>query len=129
VSNKIFVGRVKTEEKTGVNGPWTKTSISFNQSDLDLLRSHMNQAGYVNLDFNRSKKGNEYIEINTYKPQKQQSYQAPPVDQVTPQKQQSYQAPTVDQVTPQMPQNTPVPAVNDFSQNINDMNNKEDIPF
>ena len=82
MSNKIFVGRVKTEEKNGINGPWTKTSISFNKDDLAKLQEHMNEAGYVNLDFNRSKKGNEYIEINTYKPQ--QSYQAPPVQNVAP---------------------------------------------
>ena len=80
MSDKIFVGRIKAEEMNGSNGPWVKTSISFNQEDLDKLKSYMNQAGYVNLNLNRSKKGSEYMEINTYQPNQQpqpQQYTAP----------------------------------------------------
>ena len=117
MSNKIFVGRVKTEEKNGVNGPWTKTSISFNKDDLAKLQEHMNEAGYVNLDFNRSKKGNEYIEINTYKAQSNAIDLERQMG--APQQQAEYN----QQLTPQ-------PAVNGFSQNISEMNNQGgDIPF
>jgi len=82
MSEKIFVGRVTAEEMNSTNGPWTKTKISFNQEDLDKLKQYQNEKGYVNLNFNRSKKGNEYIEIDTWQPTQQpaapQSYTAPP---------------------------------------------------
>ena len=80
--DKIFVGRVTAEEMNSTNGPWTKTKISFNQEDLDKLKQYQNEKGFVNLNFNRSKKGNEYIEIDTWQPTQQpaapQSYTAPP---------------------------------------------------
>ncbi len=76
--SKIFVGRVTSEEMTSANGPWTKTKISFNQDDLAKLQEHMNAKGYVNLNFNRSKKGSEYIEIDTWQPT-QQPAPTPPV--------------------------------------------------
>jgi len=86
MSEKIFVGRVTAEEMNSTNGPWTKTKISFNQEDLDKLKQYQNEKGYVNLNFNRSKKGNEYIEIDTWQPTQQpaapQSYTAPP--EITP---------------------------------------------
>lgn len=66
---KIFVGYVKVEEipmKSG--GSFTKTRISFNDDHLKLLMSHLNENGYVNCNFNRSKSGNEYLEIDTWKP-------------------------------------------------------------
>ena len=75
--DKIFVGRVTSEEMTSANGPWTKTKISFNVEDMTKLKDHMNEKGYVNLNFNRSKKGNEYIEIDTWQPT-QQPEAAPP---------------------------------------------------
>jgi len=77
--SKIFVGRVTVEEMTSANGPWTKTRISFNREDLDKLALHMNEKGYVNLNFNRSKKGNEYCEIDTWQPsQSNHGYQVNP---------------------------------------------------
>ena len=66
---KIFVGYVKVEEipmKSG--GSFTRTRISFNDDHLKLLMSHLNENGYVNCNFNRSKSGNEYLEIDTWKP-------------------------------------------------------------
>ena len=75
--NKIFVGRVTTEEMTSASGPWTKTKISFNVEDMTKLKDHMNEKGYVNLNFNRSKKGNEYTELDTWVPT-QQPEAAPP---------------------------------------------------
>ena len=77
--SKIFVGRVTSEEMTSANGPWTKTKISFNQDDLAKLQEHMNAKGYVNLNFNRSKKGSEYIEIDTWQPTQQPAPTPPPV--------------------------------------------------
>ena len=82
--NKIFVGRVTTEEMTSASGPWTKTKISFNVEDMTKLKDHMNEKGYVNLNFNRSQKGSEYMEIDTWQPtqQPQQPQQQPaPVQQ------------------------------------------------
>ncbi len=76
--DKIFVGRVTSEEMTSANGPWTKTKISFNVEDMTKLKDHMNEKGYVNLNFNRSKKGNEYIEIDTWQPTQQPEQAAPP---------------------------------------------------
>ena len=66
------------------------------------------QEKYIKVQMKVSRDGKPYAELNTYKPQ--QGYQAPPVQNVAP------------QATPQL-------AVNDFSQNINEMNNQEDIPF
>lgn len=71
MSEKIFVGRVTSEEMNSANGPWTKTKISFNQDDMAKLQCYMNAKGYVNLNFNRSKKGSEYIEIDTWQPTQQ----------------------------------------------------------
>ena len=76
--DKIFVGRVTSEEMTSANGPWTKTKISFNVEDMTKLKDHMNEKGYVNLNFNRSKKGNEYIEIDTWQPTQQHQPEAAP---------------------------------------------------
>lgn len=100
MSNKIFVGKVRSKEFQSQSGPWTKTTISFNQNDLQTLQQHMNDQGYVNLLFNRSQKGNEYIEIDQWKPQAQgqPQYSAPaPVAQPQP----------VQQVV-----NTPMPDLN-----------------
>ena len=75
--DKIFVGRVTSEEMTSANGPWTKTKISFNVEDMTKLKDHMNEKGFVNLNFNRSIKGKDYIEIDTWQPT-QQPEAAPP---------------------------------------------------
>jgi len=78
MSDKIFVGRVTTEEMTSASGPWTKTKISFNVEDMTKLKDHMNENGYVNLNFNRSMKGKDYIEIDTWQPTQQPEQAAPP---------------------------------------------------
>ena len=78
MSDKIFVGRVTSEEMTSANGPWTKTKISFNVEDMTKLKDHMNEKGFVNLNFNRSMKGNDYIEIDTWQPTPQPEQAAPP---------------------------------------------------
>ena len=81
MSEKIFVGRVTAEDMQGSNGPWIKTKISFNADDLAKLAAYQNEKGYVNLNFNRSKKGSEYMEIDTWQPTQQPQaapqYQAP----------------------------------------------------
>ena len=71
MSEKIFVGRVTAEDMQGSNGPWIKTKISFNADDLAKLAAYQNEKGYVNLNFNRSKKGSEYMEIDTWQPTQQ----------------------------------------------------------
>ena len=84
MSNKIFVGRVTAEEMNGSYGPWIKTKISFNVEDMTKLQEHMNDKGFVNLNFNRSKKGSEYIEIDTWQPTQQPQATPPPVMQPMP---------------------------------------------
>ena len=64
--SKIFVGFVKVKEVQGQNGAWEYTQISFKDEDLEKLAQYKNDAGYVNLKLNRSQKGNEYLEIDTY---------------------------------------------------------------
>jgi hypothetical protein len=84
MADKIFVGRVTAEDMSGSNGPWVKTKISFNAEDLAKLAQYQNEKGYVNLNFNRSQKGSEYMEIDTWQPTQQaapvqQQAQTPPV--------------------------------------------------
>ncbi len=63
MSDKIFVGRI-SETKVA----WSKR-ISFSQKDLDTLKQHQNEKGYVNLNLKTSKeKGKQYLEIDTWKP-------------------------------------------------------------
>ena len=81
--SKIFVGFVKVKEVQGKNGAWDYTQISFKDEDLAKLAQYKNDAGYVNLKLNRSQKGSEYLEIDTYglnnNPVPQQTQQqAPP---------------------------------------------------
>jgi len=64
--NKEFVGFVKVKEMNGPNGAWQYTQISFKDEDLQKLAQFKNAAGYVNLKLNRSQKGSEYLEIDTY---------------------------------------------------------------
>ena len=71
MADKIFVGRVTADDMEGSNGPWVKTKISFNAEDLAKLAEHQNEKGYVNLNFNRSKKGSEYMEIDLWQPTQQ----------------------------------------------------------
>lgn len=77
--NKIFVGNIKVREMTGKNGPWETTRISFKLDDLNLMGQHVNSAGFINLNLNRSKKGSEYLEIDQWQPNQEQ---APKVQQV-----------------------------------------------
>ena len=132
--DKIFVGYVKTEEKQGQHGPWTSTRLSFTRDHLKLLESHLNENGYVNLKFNRSQKGNEYMEIDTWKPsnpynmneQPQSNYggdDQPPAQEPT----HGYQAPKQDyqalgSANPKMKQ--PEPKKDEFGYDITD-----NIPF
>jgi len=93
MSEKIFVGGVKVREMNGKNGPWQTTRISFKLDDLNLMAQHVNSAGFVNLNLNRSKKGSEYLEIDTWvKPHSENNYTAPHPGQ--------YQGPSVDPSTP-----------------------------
>ena len=79
--SKEFVGFVKVKEVNGQNGAWQYTQISFKDEDLQKLAQFKNDAGYVNLKLNRSQKGSEYLEIDTYglnnNPVQQQAPPAP----------------------------------------------------
>ncbi len=88
MSNKIFVGFVKVKEVQGQNGAWKYTQISFKPEHLELMGNYMNEKGYVNLKLNRSQKGKEYLEIDTYglntnpvpqQPQQPAAFEPPPM--------------------------------------------------
>jgi len=81
--SKEFVGNVKVKDMTGPTGAWQYTQISFKTEDLEKMKGFMNDKGYVNLKLNRSQKGSEYLEIDTYGlnnnpcPEPQQAQPAP----------------------------------------------------
>jgi hypothetical protein len=64
--SKIFVGFVKVKEVTGGAETWEYTQISFKADDLEKMAKYQNSAGFINLKLNRSKKGGEYLEIDTW---------------------------------------------------------------
>ncbi len=68
MSNKEFVGWVAVKDVEGRNGNpnWQYTQISFKHDDFDKMKNFINDKGYVNLKLNRSQKGKEYLEIDTF---------------------------------------------------------------
>lgn len=82
--SKVFVGFVKVKEVQGQNGAWEYTQISFKDDDLQKLAQYKNDAGYVNLKLNRSQKGSEYLEIDTYGLNQQPATPQPQAAQATP---------------------------------------------
>ena len=88
MSEKIFVGWVKVKDVEANGKSWQYTQISFKAEDLEKMAQYKNDAGYINLKLNRSQKGSEYLEIDTFgvnaqqptqQPAAPQSYTAPPV--------------------------------------------------
>lgn len=78
MSDKIFVGGIKTVPMQGPNGEWRKTTISFNSEDLQKLNDHKNDKGWVNIIVQKSKKnGKNYLEIDSYVPTSQQQDESP----------------------------------------------------
>ena len=88
MSEKIFVGWVKVKDVEANGKTWQYTQISFKAEDLEKMAQYKNDAGYINLKLNRSQKGQEYLEIDTFgvnmqqpaaqQPAAPQSYTAPP---------------------------------------------------
>jgi len=67
MSEPLFVGKINVKEMTNVNGEkWIKRQISLNQDDLALLQGNLNQYGFVYIDYKKSKKGKEYLQIDTW---------------------------------------------------------------
>lgn len=53
-----------------------KLSIKVAEA-IDLLKTHQNEAGYVNLDLLKSKEGKLYMTVNTWKPEKKEEIESP----------------------------------------------------
>jgi hypothetical protein len=66
MGNKEFIGWVAVKEANHNGQTWQYTQISFKLEDLEKMKGFMNEKGYVNLKLNRSQKGKEYLEIDTY---------------------------------------------------------------
>jgi len=74
MSDKIFIGNVKTTPKKGQNGTWQETKISFGPKDFLLFEEHKNK-GWVNLLLKKSQSGKIYLEVDTWKPVRQEDFQ------------------------------------------------------
>lgn len=97
--DKIFIGKVKTEQKTGRNGDWEETRISFGPKDFELLEQHKNK-GWVNLLLRRSQAGKDYMEVDTWVPVKGEDYQRPSGNGQLPEVQYGDSMPPVPQPPP-----------------------------
>lgn len=62
---KLFVGLAKTRVN---NFQEKEISVGFQQKDLDLLQSKLNDKGWVNFTVKTSKEGKPYLQIDTWKP-------------------------------------------------------------
>ncbi len=68
MANKEFIGWVSVKDVEGRNGnaDWQYTQVSFKIDDLEKMKNFVNDKGYINLKLNRSQKGKEYLEIDTF---------------------------------------------------------------
>ena len=76
----------KNHDKRPPNAPdFILGKFSFKAENfIRVLTSHVNEKGYVNVDYKRSKEtGKPYLAVNTWKPKSQQGSQQPPVPQDT----------------------------------------------
>ena len=64
MADKEFVGYVSTKHTKF--GDFTR--VSFNESDLEKLKSFLNEKGWVNVDIKESKSGKTYLQIDTWRP-------------------------------------------------------------
>ena len=61
-NDKVFVGMTRYKEFD-----WGKvTELGFTETDLDTMKSYLNERGFVNLVIKESRGGKPYTEINTY---------------------------------------------------------------
>lgn len=68
MSEKIFIGSVKSETIQGQTGPWEAIRIALGPQDFEKLEQHKNAKGWINLDFKKGQSGNYYMEVNTWVP-------------------------------------------------------------
>ena len=87
MSNKEFVGWVAVKEVEANGSKWEYTQISFKLDDLEKMKNFTNEKGYINLKLNRSQKGKEYLEIDTFGLNQQQAPAAAPQPQAAPDQQ------------------------------------------
>ena len=64
MSDKVFVG--KGEKKQTKYGDLVK--FGFTEKDLDTMKQHMSEKGWVNIVIKDGKNGQPYAEIDTWKP-------------------------------------------------------------
>ena len=82
MSQKEFVGWVAVKDVEHNGNSWQYTQISFKLDDLEKMKGFVNDKGYINLKLNRSQKGKEYLEIDTFGLNQQQApTQAAPAPQ------------------------------------------------
>lgn len=74
MADKIFIGRVDVQTVQGNNGEWEKIKIALGPKDFELLEEHKNEKGWVNLLFQKSKGGKNYIEVDTWVPVKKEDH-------------------------------------------------------
>lgn len=72
---KVFVGNCKVKTN---NFNEKETNIGFTAENLETLKSHLNEKGWVNVTLKTSKEGKPYLQVDTWKPNYQAS--AAPVD-------------------------------------------------
>ena len=77
-NNKEFIGWVSVKDVEHNGNSWQYTQISFKVDDLEKMKGFVNDKGYINLKLNRSQKGKEYLEIDTFGIQQQQQTQEAP---------------------------------------------------
>ena len=104
-NNKEFIGWVSVKDVEHNGNSWQYTQISFKLEDLEKMKGFSNDKGYINLKLNRSQKGKEYLEIDTFGIQPQNAPQEQP-------------APTFEQPVQELP------AAPSFNDSVED-----DVPF
>lgn len=72
MSNKIFAEGIYFNERNEKMPDWVLGKISIKKDKLiPFLEQQEEINGYINFDIKRGKNGKPYMELNTFKPQKQ----------------------------------------------------------
>lgn len=72
MSDKIFAEGIYFNERNEKMPEWLLGKISINRDKLiSFLEKQEEINGYINLDIKRGKSGKLYMELNTFKPQRQ----------------------------------------------------------
>lgn len=66
MADKIFCGNVKLKEASYQGQSWKYFNLSFTRDDLKKMDGFFSKEGFCNLNINKSRSGNYYVEIDTY---------------------------------------------------------------